>query len=158
MRTTLRFTSVVAGVALLFLWAAVILWGMDWLSMSQGVNRRIAVQARGAAPQAAAAAPPAAVSAPRASAPAPEPGAGSGPPMVPAAAVSAPRPAATRPAAPVHAIVAPASTSRAALSLSLAARVGEEADQPHGDRRAGRGHDAGDGRHSEGRGGGDRDR
>jgi len=69
MRTTLRFTSVVAGVALLFLWAAVILWGMDWLSTSRAVSKRIAVQTTAAAPQAILPTPRAVAAAPQPAAP-----------------------------------------------------------------------------------------
>ncbi|HYW26013.1 MAG TPA: hypothetical protein VE953_17705 [Terriglobales bacterium] len=151
MRTTLRFTSVVAGVALLFLWAAVILWGMDWLSTSRAVSKRIAVQTTAAAPQAILPTPRAVAAAPQPAAPPSRPVADAAPPMAPAAAVSTPRP----PAA-VHVVVGPASTRGAAVSTT--AHVDEEhTDRRHDDHRGGRGHGDGGGRHSEGSGGG-RDR
>jgi hypothetical protein len=148
LRTTLRFTSVVAGVAALVLLAAVILSGNDWLSTSPGVKRHIAVQTSLPAPQASA-------SAPQASAPTPQPGADSGPAAAPPAPAAAPRPAAVV----VPATVGQASTGRAAVTM---AHVDEEhTHQPAGGRRGDRGdrgHDEGRDRHTGGRDRGDRER
>ncbi len=86
MRTTLRFTSVVGGVAALVLLAAIILSATDWLSTPPAANQRTAGQASVPSPLATAPAP-------QASAPAPQPGAGAGPARAPAATVSTLRPA-----------------------------------------------------------------
>jgi hypothetical protein len=151
MRTTLRFTSVVAGVAALILLAAIILSGKDWLSTSPGVNQRIAVHTSAPAPRPGAPTPLAIASAPQAAAPAPHPGAWSGPDMAPAATVSTPQPAAA-----VHAVVGQASGGRAALSMARADE--ERADHSAGHRRSGHGHDVGGDRRTPGRGGGDEER
>jgi hypothetical protein len=158
LRTTLRFTSVVAGVAALVLLAAVILSGNDWLSTSPGVKRQIAVQTSVPAPRASAPAPQASGSAPQAGAPTSQPNAGSGPATAPPARAAAPRPAA---------VVVPATVGQASTGRAAAIMVhvdGEHAHQPAGDRRGDRGdrgdrgHDGGRDRHTGGRHGGDRER
>jgi hypothetical protein len=141
MRTTLRFTSIVAGVAALVVLAAIILSANDWLSTPPGVNARIAVRASAPAPQLK-------VPSWRVVAPTPqptptptEPVATSEPALAPAAPVPAPQPV----AAAVHVAVAPP-------AVRMAPENHQHGDQPAGHRHdSGGGHDGGGGGH----GGGD---
>src|SRR5215472_11503994 len=138
LRTTLRFTSVAAGVAALILLAAIILSANDWLSASPNSKQQIAVKPSLFAPQV--------------TAPAPQPGAASGPETAPPATVSTPRP--TTPV--ILAAAGQASTGRAAVTT---ARVEEKhADQAAADHRDDRCHGDVRDRHPGGRGGGGRER
>jgi hypothetical protein len=159
LRTTLRFTSVMAGVGLLILWAAIILSANDWLPTSSNAHRRTAVQASVPAPQIFAPAPQAIAPLPQTGAPAPAPSAppsqarsDSVPEVVRPAAVSAPRP----PTAVVQLAVRPASRVRAAMHM--APHDEEQPDQPAGNRQNDVGHGHGRDQHGGGRGNGGWDR
>jgi hypothetical protein len=148
MRTTLRFTSVVGGVAALIVLAAVILSANDWLSSSSGHNQRIGARTSAPAPQfGTPAAQP--TLAPQPTAPPPQPLAA----PQPAAAVVQPA-AAPAPAVPVvHVAVAAPAVSVGHGDEDQALRP---AQRRGGD--GGHGHDRGDGGHTGGRGGGGQDR
>jgi len=141
MRTTLRFTSVVGGVAALILLAAVILSAQDWLSTSPRASQRIAVHT--SAPRAL----PTTASAPP-TAPAPQPTDVAPPPVAPAVAVATPPPT----AAVVQAASVQAPAGRPAVSMAQVAGK-------HDDHRSSGGHHdhGGDGQQG-GDGGGDRQR
>jgi hypothetical protein len=135
-RTTLRFTSLVAGLAGLVVLAAIILSANDWLSTPPGVNERIAIRTSAPAPQSSAPVPQAPASAPQPAAPEPQP-------------VSAPQ--------PIAAVVAPPQVAPAAVSVrQLDEQQAVRQAGHHHDRGENGGHDGG-GRHGDG-GGSDQDR
>src|SRR5690349_13734185 len=117
MRTTLRFTSVVAGVAALVLLAAIILSAQDWLSTSPSVNKQVAVHTSAPTPRAR---PPIMQASPTT-----PPVAAPTPPVALAATVSTPRPT----VALGHPAVVQASIGRPAVKIA-------QIDEKHADHLA----------------------